>query len=516
MSVLKPTKTLEELSSIHNVPLEQLQLQFKKGIATEMEHTTDERIAQVIALHHIEEMPDYYDKLLTIETKQFKHGGVADCGCGDNMKFKEGGSVEETYRQLLFIPEKDAIYIIKEALKNDEYYILDNFALDKVSACVYRVFLYCFEHNKSFPILSRFGDKVIFEPDCRLVEREDTYLLALIKYAAHLVTGGLDVIINGVKVKHRVLDKSKIENFDLLKETIINPDEKYESSEKKEDGRTRVYYIKYITNKKNVLVCFNIAIEDNKIIECVTFMPNKKSNWIQKQIAKGTYIDAALANDNFLLQDNALKEDYVSSNRIDTVNPAKISIEQAKIDELIENNKKKFLEGGVTDENGLGEKFLVKNTGQVIELEGGEGVMCPSSMQSDRTFMFEGKKMTGREVASLLNHKYDGIEFAHGGEVGHVCGCKQYSNGGELSTVVIDELQGGEAVITVKAMESKDKYKFNGSSYTPRQILSQINLESGGKKFENGGLIDLKKYNLQMSNRLVKMVYFAEKLLHLQ
>jgi len=264
MSVLKPTKTLEELSSIHNVPLEQLQLQFQKGIATEMEHTTDKRIAQVIALHHIEEMPDYYDKLSLIEEKQYKNGGVADCGCGINMKYDEGGVL------------------------------------------------------------------------------------------------------------------------------------------------------------------------------------------------------------------------------------------------IVESNG-----------NCLAEKFLIKNTGQVIELEGGEGIMCPNSMQSDRNFTFEGNRMTGRQVASHLNNKYGGIEFAHGGEVGHVLGCSKFNEGGELPTYTLDELKGGEGVVCVRAMDSNDKYSFNGSFYTPKQILSQINLANGGKKFEEGGVIDLKKYKLQMSNKLAKMVYFAEKLLHL-
>ena len=265
MSVLKPTKTLEELSSIHNVPLEQLQLQFQKGIATEMEHTTDKRIAQVIALHHIEEMPDYYDKLSLMEAKQYKNGGVADCGCGSNMKYDEGGVL------------------------------------------------------------------------------------------------------------------------------------------------------------------------------------------------------------------------------------------------IVESNG-----------NCLAEKFLIKNTGQVIELEGGEGIMCPNSMQSDRNFTFEGNRMTGRQVASHLNNKYGGIEFAHGGEVGHVLGCIKFNEGGELPTYTLDELKGGEGVVCVRAMDSNDKYSFNGSFYTPKQILAQINLANGGKKFEEGGVIDLKKYKLQMSDKLAKMVYFEEKLLHLE
>ena len=41
--------------------------QLEKGIEHEMEHTSDEYIARLIALDHLYEMPDYYDKLATID-----------------------------------------------------------------------------------------------------------------------------------------------------------------------------------------------------------------------------------------------------------------------------------------------------------------------------------------------------------------------------------------------------------------------------------------------------------------
>ena len=180
-------------------------------------------------------------------------------------------------------------------------------------------------------------------------------------------------------------------------------------------------------------------------------------------------------------------------------------------------------EGGVVvgkrhseeDENGTGERFLVESTGQVVEVEGGEGVLCKESMENPRKFKFEGKNMTGREIASYLNHKYGGVEFAKGGEVKNaVCGCKsKYYHGGELPSATLDSLKGGEAVITVKTMESKDKYDFQGRQMNPRKILSIINAESGGKKFEDGGTIDISKYKIQNENNLVKMIRYTEKIL---
>jgi hypothetical protein len=195
-------------------------------------------------------------------------------------------------------------------------------------------------------------------------------------------------------------------------------------------------------------------------------------------------------------------------------------------DEQAEANatfEEEFKEGGVVvgkrhseeDENGTGERFLVESTGQVVEVEGGEGVLSKESMNSDKKYDLDGEKMTGKQIASKLNHKYGGVEFAEGGEVGHVCGCRsKYYHGGELPSATLQGLSGGEAVVTVKTMESKDLYTFQGKKMTPRQILSKINADSGGKKFEEGGTIDLTKNNLEKHNKLTKMVYFTENILH--
>ena len=186
--------------------------------------------------------------------------------------------------------------------------------------------------------------------------------------------------------------------------------------------------------------------------------------------------------------------------------------------------EEEFKEGGVVvgkrhseeDENGTGERFLVESTGQVVEVEGGEGVLCKESMSSDKKYDLDGEKLTGRQIASKLNHRYGGVEFAEGGEVGHVCGCrsKKYMHGGELPSATLQGLSGGEAVVTVKTMESKDLYNFQGRKMNPRQILSKINADSGGKKFEEGGTIDLTKNIMEKQLKLTKMVYFTENILY--
>ena len=43
--------------------------QLKMGIKVEMEHTDDPKIAKIIALHHLAELPDYYTKLKKMENE---------------------------------------------------------------------------------------------------------------------------------------------------------------------------------------------------------------------------------------------------------------------------------------------------------------------------------------------------------------------------------------------------------------------------------------------------------------
>lgn len=63
----KPTLSVSELAKKHNLPPEKILGQLKKGIAIELEHTSDEKIAKEIALDHLAEIPNYYDRLETVE-----------------------------------------------------------------------------------------------------------------------------------------------------------------------------------------------------------------------------------------------------------------------------------------------------------------------------------------------------------------------------------------------------------------------------------------------------------------
>jgi len=65
----KKTFTPKQIADKHGVDLSEIKDQLKKGIKVELEHTTDESIAREIALDHLAEKPDYYDRLEKVESE---------------------------------------------------------------------------------------------------------------------------------------------------------------------------------------------------------------------------------------------------------------------------------------------------------------------------------------------------------------------------------------------------------------------------------------------------------------
>jgi Ca2+-binding EF-hand superfamily protein len=86
---LAKDKSIEDIANKHNVDVNELVAQFKKGIAVEMEHTTDVNIAKEISLDHLFEDPKYYDKLSTIENVTEALHGYATVTGGYMDKHKD-------------------------------------------------------------------------------------------------------------------------------------------------------------------------------------------------------------------------------------------------------------------------------------------------------------------------------------------------------------------------------------------------------------------------------------------
>jgi hypothetical protein len=64
---MKKHKTPEEIADNHGKSLKYINKQLKAGIQVESEHTTDKHEAEIIALQHLDERPDYYERLKKVE-----------------------------------------------------------------------------------------------------------------------------------------------------------------------------------------------------------------------------------------------------------------------------------------------------------------------------------------------------------------------------------------------------------------------------------------------------------------
>lgn len=84
------TLSVKELAKKHNVPEKQIIDQLNKGMKVELEHTTDRKVAKEIALDHLKEFPDYYDRLAKAETNESASGYIPSNAQKNDPRYKTG------------------------------------------------------------------------------------------------------------------------------------------------------------------------------------------------------------------------------------------------------------------------------------------------------------------------------------------------------------------------------------------------------------------------------------------
>lgn len=75
-------KSLEDIAKKHKKNITSIQKQLNKGMKVEMEHTKNKSKAKEIAMDHIFEDPNYYDKLEKIESKEATGSGSSGAYVG--------------------------------------------------------------------------------------------------------------------------------------------------------------------------------------------------------------------------------------------------------------------------------------------------------------------------------------------------------------------------------------------------------------------------------------------------
>lgn len=83
-----------------------------------------------------------------------------------------------------------------------------------------------------------------------------------------------------------------------------------------------------------------------------------------------------------------------------------------------------YLVGKPHSEGGI--KGINVDTGEPIEVEGGEVVITKPAVESEKKYEFQGQMMTPKEILSKLNSDHGGVAFEKGGEVPK----QEYEEGG--------------------------------------------------------------------------------------
>jgi len=79
LELFKPSKTIEQIAKEKDVPLDYAEEQLRKGMKTESEHSDNPIVQETIALQHLDEMIDYYEKLEYMEIQnKMTQGGVTE------------------------------------------------------------------------------------------------------------------------------------------------------------------------------------------------------------------------------------------------------------------------------------------------------------------------------------------------------------------------------------------------------------------------------------------------------
>jgi GNAT superfamily N-acetyltransferase len=142
-----------------------------------------------------------------------------------------------------------------------------------------------------------------------------------------------------------------------------------------------------------------------------------------------------------------------------------------------------------------------------LKMEKGAELDMPYEQEGAPEILSKGGKMR----ATLLAHKYKSGGALHNDEgvkddakEGGLFVGQSHSNGGikayNVSTQQPIEVEGGEVIITKKAVDDGEKREFEGEMLTNKEILSRINESGGGVSFADGGEIhgcgcSGKKYN---------------------
>lgn len=484
--------SLSEVAAVHGLTVNALKNQLVMGIETEMEHTDKAEYARAIALDHLYEDPKYYTKLSKMENIDKHFEDITE-------KFANGGQIDPIFSFKTPTGEPSRLSYIQQVLVRTNAF--KNFFGDWEYAA--KSFIRDGKQNfeKHFKNVSKVLDYVTLEPR---------------------------VVFHGTRSENEFYD------FDVTMQD--------------KQGRPYAYFAHNIEYAENFTRMSQRMSQDSKpfIFKCFLnvrnpFMAISKDFYDKSQTAKKwmqLIVDAIVdtkypnANEQFRSALDSTVHSQIK-NYVDTIYP---NDSAEKFWKLMAADKDKnfkfFLIAYGFDGVFYSEEFQafydVDNPAQFtkavtifdakqIKLADGRNTYF-DPMNPDIRYK-EGGKTATIEHTSQINHsnmnkleKLDslmsggGDKFAEGGKVvGHNADPNNAKEGGYFkgrshaqggikainrTTNQPIEVEGGEVIITKRAVDDNSKREFEGKMMTNREILSHINQGGGGVAFAEGGEVD--------------------------
>lgn len=133
-----------------------------------------------------------------------------------------------------------------------------------------------------------------------------------------------------------------------------------------------------------------------------------------------------------------------------------------------------------------GDRHSAPSGGIGVEVAGGgkvltetdEALLIPKAVDNKKTYSFNGKTLTNREIASSINQNYGGVPIKKkGGSV--------QKNDIEITDEDVIVPPNSVVITRGALLDTETKHNFNGEMLTNQEILSRLNEDAGGESFDD-------------------------------
>jgi hypothetical protein len=496
-SLFKPHKTIEQIAKEKNVSLQYANEQLAKGIKIESEHSNSLDVQKTIALQHLDEMIDYYEKLEIMEQPKDidKYYGSI------KRSYSNGAEVDSIYT----FPTPTGAYTMLQYVQQvlvrttefkkyfgDWELAAKNFLADKrtnfekhyknVSKVINLITLE--------PLVVYHGSsamKEFFEFDAVAKNQEGrpyAYFADNIQYSQNFVPSISQRLLRGDA--KALLYKA----FIKINNPFFALGDEFEQIRKNKDG-----WILTLTQRI-------YADKEGSVIDEAVFNDYLKATKSQlEKYFEDTFQDREFLFWNMMAKDyNKTFKTFLIVNGYDGVRYS----EEFDPTNYDENNPAQFTKAWtIFDASQVkladGRNINFDPMNKDIRFEEGGDVednidFQPQSRASSLRSKIGLNKM---DAGGFLLGKKDGKLIAHNdGDLGGIFVGKRHSEGGidgiNKTTGERIEVEGEEIQLNSKAVSDSTLKEFNGKKMTNREILSHLNVDGGGKSFKMGGEIEEK------------------------